>query len=114
MSDVNFLEKEGNRDEIFERLSTALDAGYREGRYSARFYAQAAGRQPHSLEAGTRSQDGGSQQTHGDRSGVPEIRSEHHSLKDDRQTLRQLPDVSDSAGRSIPRQRPKPGPEFER
>ena len=57
MSDVNFLEKEGNRDEIFARLSTALDAGYREGRYSARFYAQAAGRQPHSLEAGTRSQD---------------------------------------------------------
>ena len=176
---VSFLEKEGNCDEIFAKLSTALDAGYREGKYSAGFYTQAAGRQPHSLEAGTRSQDGGSQQTHGNRPGVSEIRSEHHSLKDEltetqkerihdhamsqldanaatlardaryaqhtggelakaayfrgfhekasefrgiapdfakydataanRQTLRQLPDVSDLAGQATPRQRPNDG-----
>ena len=80
---VSFLEKEGNRDEIFARLSTALDAGYREGKYSAGFYTQAAGREPPSLVVGTRSQDGGSQQAHGDRPGVSEVRSEHHSLKDE-------------------------------
>jgi len=80
---VNFLQKEGNRDEIYARLSTALDAGYREGKYSAGFYTQAAGRQPHSLAAGIRTQDGGKQQTHGDRPGVSEVHSKHHSLKDE-------------------------------
>ncbi|WP_157174229.1 zeta toxin family protein [Herbaspirillum sp. GW103] len=80
---INFLEKEGNRDEIYARLSAALDTGYREGRYSAGFYTQAAGRQPHSLEAGTRPQDGGSRESHGDRPGVSQVHSERHSLKDD-------------------------------
>lgn len=176
---VSFLQKEGNRNEIFARLSAALDAGYREGKYTAGFYTQAAGREPHSLEAGTRAQDGGSQQTHGDRPGVSEVRPEHHSLKDEltetqkerihrhamnqldanaatlardaryarhtggelakaayfrgfhekasefkgiapdfakydataasRQTLRQLPDVSDLAGRAMPKQRAHDG-----
>ncbi|MFM7294635.1 MAG: hypothetical protein ACKO1K_07480 [Burkholderiales bacterium] len=176
---VSFLQKEGNRNEIFARLSAALDAGYRERKYTAGFYTQAAGREPHSLEAGTRAQDGGSQQTHGDRPGVSEVRPEHHSLKDElteaqkerihrhamnqldanaatlardaryarhtggelakaayfrgfhekasefkgiapdfakydatvasRQTLRQLPDVSDLAGRAMPKQRAHDG-----
>lgn len=176
---VSFLEKEGNRDEIYARLSAALDAGYREGRYSAGFYIQAAGRGPLGLEAGAWAQDGSGGQPHGDRPGVPETRSEHHSLSGvltdsqkevihahamnhldknaatlardaryaqhtggelakaayfrgfhekasefkelapdfakydatvaNRQTLRQLPDVSDLAGRAMPRQRAHDG-----
>ncbi len=43
---IAHLEKAGHRDEIKQRLQTALDAGYREGRYSADFYHQAAGRSP--------------------------------------------------------------------
>lgn len=40
---IAHLEKAGHRDEINQRLHTALDAGYREGRYSSEFYRQAAG-----------------------------------------------------------------------
>jgi hypothetical protein len=80
---VSFLEKEGTRDEILARLSTALDASYRDGKYSAGLYGQAGGGKPHSLETGTRPQDGGSRQPHGDGPGISEIYSEHYSLKDE-------------------------------
>jgi hypothetical protein len=43
-STVAHLEKAGHYDEIHQRLHIALDAGYREGRYSTEFYRQAAGR----------------------------------------------------------------------
>lgn len=43
---IAHLEKAGHHDEISQRLHTALDAGYREGRYSTEFYQQAAGCSP--------------------------------------------------------------------
>lgn len=43
---IAHLEKAGQRDEISQRLHSALDAGYREGRYSSEFYRQAAGYSP--------------------------------------------------------------------
>lgn len=43
---IAHLEKAGHHDEISQRLHTALDTGYREGRYSTEFYQQAAGCSP--------------------------------------------------------------------
>jgi len=87
---IHFLEKEGNRDNIYERLIRALDAGYREGRYSVGFYIQAAGSEPRSLETRTRSQDGRSVQAHADRPRVPQTDSKHDALNRERaQAFRQ-------------------------
>ena len=43
---VTLLEREGTHEHIRNRLQAALDQGHAEGRYSAAFYVQAAGRQP--------------------------------------------------------------------
>jgi len=87
---ISELEKEGNHDDIRSRLTAALESGYREGRYSTDFYAQAAGREPPSLEAGTGSQDGRIRQSHGDRYRIPEENSKHDALNKERaQAFRQ-------------------------
>lgn len=43
---LDILKQEGNREHIKERLSAALERGYRQGRFNDRFYRQAAGRDP--------------------------------------------------------------------
>ena len=43
---IRNLEKEGNHDQIKQRLQSALEAGHTAGYYSDRFYQQAAGRWP--------------------------------------------------------------------
>jgi len=86
---IRELEKEGNRDDIYEKLTRALDRGYRESRYSTGFYVQAAGREPPGMEAGTGPQDGRGIQTYGDRPGVPETDPKHDALNAEKaQTFR--------------------------
>ena len=75
------LEKEGNREHIRERLTAALEAGYRDNRYSAVFYTQAAGRDPaRSLAPGAGQEDGRSVQTHADRPGLSQKNPKHDAL----------------------------------
>ncbi|WP_028603632.1 hypothetical protein [Ottowia thiooxydans] len=84
------LEKEGNRDRIHERLSTALETGYREGRYSPGFYAQAAGRAlGRSLAAGDGREDGRCQQKDGNRPGLPRSNAGSDTLTPYAQGLQQ-------------------------
>ncbi|MDO4682855.1 MAG: zeta toxin family protein [Lautropia sp.] len=45
-SSIDVLEREGDREQIRQRLVSALERGYQEGRYSDGFYRQAAGRSP--------------------------------------------------------------------
>jgi len=87
---IRELEKEGSHEDIRSRLTAALESGYREGRYSADFYTQAAGHQPPSLEAGIGSQDGRIRQPHGDRPRIPQANSKHDALNKERaQAFRQ-------------------------
>jgi len=77
------LEKEGHREYIRKRLTTELDAGYRDGRYSAGFYTQAAGREPERvrhLVAGVGREDGRAQQADGNRSQIPQANAGHDAL----------------------------------
>lgn len=65
------LEKEGNREHIHERLTTALESGYRDGRYSTGFYTQAAGREPaRGLAPSAGQEDGRSREQNGNRPGI--------------------------------------------
>ncbi|MCL2635639.1 MAG: zeta toxin family protein, partial [Betaproteobacteria bacterium] len=78
---IPVLEKEGHREQIHQRLSTALDAGYRDGRYSDGFYTQAAGREPgRSMASQNRPEDGRGQQADGNRPGIPQADPKHDAL----------------------------------
>lgn len=69
---VKLLEREGTHEHIRNRLQTALDQGYSEGRYSAGFYAQAAGREPSTgLAQGMGTGRGGGPEPDADRRSLP-------------------------------------------
>lgn len=75
------LEKEGNREHIHERLTTALESGYRDGRYSAGFYTQAAGREPaRGLAPSARQEDGRGLEKDGNRPGISQANSKANAL----------------------------------
>lgn len=69
---VKLLEREGTHEHIRNRLQAALDQGHAEGRYSAAFYAQAAGREPSpGLAQGMGTGRGGGPEPDADRRGLP-------------------------------------------
>jgi hypothetical protein len=78
---VPVIEKEGHREHIQERLAAALEAGYRDGRYSDGFYAQATGRLPtQGLAAGAGRENGRGQQEDGNRPEVSRGNSKYDAL----------------------------------
>lgn len=75
------LEKEGNREQIADRLHTALEAGYQSGKYTADFYAQAAGRRPAERVAGSDVREVENRSASaGNRPGIPSGDSKQNAL----------------------------------
>jgi len=92
---IPVLGKEGDRERIRERLTAALEAGCRDGRYSDGFYLQAAGRpRAHGLEAGVGQGDGEGQQADGNRRSVSRENSGNDTLTSEQRKANQMASAS--------------------